>query len=73
MGATHISNVDSLSRGCHNGKTARVWRVQRVDDDGISWTSLAGRTYVTYPRDWREALHDPGSGPPDRGDDPPPF
>jgi len=73
MGATHISNVDSLSRGCHNGKTARVWRVQRVDDDGISWTSLAGRTYVTYPKDWREALHDPGSGPPDRGDDPPPF
>ena len=85
MGATHISNVDSLSRGCHNGKTARVWQVRRVDDDGISWTSPAGRDYITYPKDWREALRDPGSGPPHRHpaprpgpaprprDDPPPF
>ncbi|GAA2746977.1 hypothetical protein GCM10009868_34570 [Terrabacter aerolatus] len=63
-GRTHVSNLDALSRGCHNGKTARVWTVRRVDDDGISWTSLAGREYVTYPKDWRESLRDPGSGPP---------
>lgn len=63
-GRTHVSNLDSLSRGCHNGKTARIWRVRRVDGDGICWTSLAGRDYITYPKDWREALRDPGSGPP---------
>ncbi len=62
VGRTHVSNLDSLSRGCHNGKTAQVWRVHRVDDDGISWTSLAGRDYITYPKDWRESLRDPGSG-----------
>ena len=81
LGVTHVSNLDSLSRGCHNGKTGRVWRVERVGDDGISWSSLAGRDYITYPRDWREALRVPGSGPPPRSapapaetaDDPPPF
>ena len=79
VGRTHVSNLDSLSRGCHNGKTARVWKVHRVDDDGIAWTSLAGRDYITYPKDWRESLRDPGSGPPHPGpaprpsEDPPPF
>lgn len=63
-GPTQVSNGDSLSRSCHNGKTARVWTVQRVDDHGISWTTPAGREYVTYPKDWREALRDPGSSPP---------
>ncbi|MGO4361202.1 HNH endonuclease signature motif containing protein [Terrabacter sp. RAF57] len=80
-GSTHVSNSESLSRGCHNGKTAGVWQVERVDDDGISWSSLAGRDYITYPKDWREALRDPGAGPPPRclsagaetADDPPPF
>ena len=42
VGRTHVSNLDSLSRGCHNGKTAQVWKVHRVDDDGISWTSPRG-------------------------------
>jgi len=66
-GRTHVSNLDSLSRGCHNGKTARVWRVRQAADEGISWTSLAGREYITYPKDWREPLRDRGSGPPGRG------
>ncbi len=70
FGPTHVSNLDALSRGCHNGKTAGVWHVERVDDDGISWTSLAGRDYITYPKDWREALRDPGSGPPGACPDP---
>ena len=64
-GPTRVSNGDSLSRGCHNGKTAGVWRVERVADQGISWTTPAGRDYVTYPKDWREALSDPGSEPPE--------
>ncbi|WP_374971408.1 HNH endonuclease signature motif containing protein [Terrabacter sp. BE26] len=88
-GPTHVSNGDSLSRGCHNGKTAGVWDVRRADDDGIQWTSIAGRHYITYPKDWREALSDPGaapppigsvpdaartrSSPPDPDDEPPPF
>jgi hypothetical protein len=63
-GLTHVSNLDSLSRGCHNGKTAGTWQVDRADDGGIRWSSLAGRDYITYPKDWREALRDPGSGPP---------
>lgn len=62
-GPTRVSNGDSLSRGCHNGKTAGAWRVERVADQGISWTTPAGRDYVTYPKDWRQALRDPGSKP----------
>ena len=66
-GPTRVSNGDSLSRGCHNGKTAGVWDVRRVDDDGIQWTSIAGRDYITYPKDWRESLSDSGSAPPTVG------
>jgi hypothetical protein len=31
------------------------------------WTTLTGREYVTYPKDWREALTDPGARPSDTG------
>jgi hypothetical protein len=62
-GETRVSNFESLSRGCHNRKTAGAWNAERVGDEGVRWTSLAGREYVTYPKDWREALRDPGSGP----------
>ncbi|GAB2763660.1 HNH endonuclease signature motif containing protein [Terrabacter koreensis] len=85
-GETRVSNFESLSRGCHNPKTARAWTVEKVDDDGLCWTTLARRDYITYPKDWREALRDPGgcsgaSSPPRCGDtgctetssDPPPF
>jgi len=30
----------------------------------VHWTTLAGRDYLTYPKNWREALTDPGTGPP---------
>ena len=63
-GQTRVANLESLSRGCHNAKTAGAWTVERVQGDGLRWRSLAGREYVTYPKDWREALHDPGSSPP---------
>lgn len=80
-GETRVSNFESLSRGCHNPKTARAWAVERVVDDGVRWTSLAGRSYITYPKDWREALRDPGGDPPSVAEsrpessdaDPPPF
>ena len=61
-GKTQVSNLQSLSRSCHNHKTVGAWTVERVVDDGVRWTSLAGRDYVTYPKDWREALRDPGAG-----------
>ena len=64
-GETRVSNLEALSRGCHNLKTAGAWRVERVDeDDGIRWSTLAGRDYITYPKDWREALRDSGAAPP---------
>jgi hypothetical protein len=76
-GPTHVTNTQSLSRGCHHPKTAGLWSAARAPDDGILWVTPAGRDYVTYPRDWREALDDPGSDPPAPRDpkppDPPPF
>lgn len=86
VGPTTPGNAQSLSRGCHHPKTAGLWSAARAPDDGIRWTTLTGREYVTYPRDWREALDDPGTDPPpdaslsdrptpDRPplDEPPPF
>jgi hypothetical protein len=76
IGPTHVTNLQSLSRGCHNLKTAGAWTVDR-DAEAMRWTTLAGREYVTYPRNWREALTDPGAHPPrDHVPDPsppPPF
>lgn len=76
MGPTTAGNAQSLSRGCHHPKTAGLWSAARAPDDGIRWTTLTGREYVTYPRDWREALDDAGASasttaPPPC--DPPPF
>ncbi|GAB3875034.1 HNH endonuclease signature motif containing protein [Terrabacter terrigena] len=74
---TDVTNAQSLSRGCHHPKTAGLWSAARAPDHGIRWTTLTGREYVTYPRDWREALTDPGASPPSPEgsppDDPPPF
>ncbi|WP_323096051.1 HNH endonuclease signature motif containing protein [Intrasporangium sp. YIM S08009] len=50
--------------------------------DPVRWTTLAGRDYVTYPKNWREGLTDPGTTPPKTGPreperdpepEPPPF
>ncbi|MFM6849877.1 MAG: HNH endonuclease [Terrabacter sp.] len=83
LGPTDVTNAQSLSRGCHNPKTAGLWSAARAPDDGIRWTTMTGREYVTYPRNWREALSDPGAGPPpldaspsgapSHADDSPPF
>ncbi|NUS42058.1 MAG: HNH endonuclease [Terrabacter sp.] len=77
LGPTDVTNAQCLSRGCHHPKTAGLWSASRAPDDGIRWTTLAGREYVTYPRDWREALADPGAAPPSPDPpapgDPPPF
>ena len=76
QGATDVTNAQSLSRLCHNPKTAGLWSAARAPDDGIRWTTMTGREYVTYPRDWREALDDAGASPPTTAPplcDPPPF
>jgi hypothetical protein len=44
----------------------------------VHWTTLAGRDYITYPKNWRQALTDPGADPPasdafNPEPDPPPF
>ncbi len=76
QGATDVTNAQSLSRLCHNPKTAGLWSAARAPDDGIRWTTMTGREYVTYPRDWREALDDAGASPPTTAPplcDPAPF
>jgi hypothetical protein len=94
-GPTTVANLQSLSRGCHHPKTARAWTAHRPNPDAdsppgertgvdgaVHWTTLAGRDYITYPKNWREALTDPGAdigtrpprtGPPDPEPEPPPF
>jgi uncharacterized protein (UPF0548 family) len=75
-GETAVGNLYSKHRLHHNVKTQRVWRSEPVPDDGLEWTTLAGRRYITYPKDWREGLPDPDvaagrDAPADH--DPPPF
>ncbi|EWT02404.1 hypothetical protein N865_06200 [Intrasporangium oryzae NRRL B-24470] len=61
-GRTEVGNLHAKHRFCHNTKTARLWRSEPTPDDALTWTTLAGRRYVTYPKDWRAALRGPGPG-----------
>jgi hypothetical protein len=57
-GPTSVTNLAAVHRAHHNHKTRRHW-TSRLDDVGaVTWTTLAGRDYTTWPRDWREALTD---------------
>lgn len=75
-GETSVDNLYSKHRPHHNLKTDNVWTSAPVAEGGLEWTTLTGRTYVTYPKDWRE-----GIAPPDRDatpnppltDEAPPF
>lgn len=70
-GETAVGNLFSKHRLHHNLKTGGIWTSRPVADSsdhlagGLEWTTLTGRTYVTRPKDWREAF-----GPPPEGDDP---
>ncbi len=59
-GPTRISNLGPLHRGHHNPKTAGLVTLRESADHastgGLTWTTLAGRSYVTYPKNYREAL-----------------
>jgi hypothetical protein len=71
-GPTAVGNLHAKERFHHNVKTAGIWRSEPVDDDGLEWTTTAGRRYVTRPKDWRASLRQPGPvGDDDPG--PPPF
>ena len=66
-GPTTVANLGPLHRGHHNLKTAGLWActpetaatLAARDDRGLAWRTLTGREYVTYPKFWTEALHDP--------------
>ena len=44
-------------------KTAGLWTSTPRPDGALAWTTLAGRDYVTYPKNWRESLHDEPAAP----------
>ncbi len=72
VGPTAVGNLHAKERFHHNVKTAGIWRSEPVDDDGLEWTTTAGRRYVTRPKDWRAGVREPGHFV-DDDPDPPPF
>jgi hypothetical protein len=68
-GPTTVANLGPLHRRHHNLKTAGLWSCTPLPDPdatlrardgrGLAWRTLTGREYVTYPKSWTEALHDP--------------
>jgi hypothetical protein len=69
-GATEVGNLRAKERFHHNVKTAGIWRSEPVEEDGLEWTTAAGRRHVTRPKDWRASLRDVE---PEADPDPPPF
>ena len=72
QGPTTVSNTGPLHRGHHRAKTLGLWSCTRAGAGpdtasilaartgrGLAWRTLTGREYVTYPKSWTEALHDP--------------
>ncbi len=51
-GATSYANLSAKHRRHHNHKTRRRWHTHR-DGDTITWTTGTGRTYTSYPFDYR--------------------
>ncbi|MFD1056809.1 hypothetical protein ACFQ2V_21085, partial [Terrabacter terrigena] len=81
VGETSVTNVSAKHRLHHNLKTHHIWTSTQIPDHGLQWTTLTGRTYTTYPKNWREGLDppagalDPATAPDDRDRDEavPPF
>ncbi|NUO89427.1 MAG: HNH endonuclease [Dermatophilaceae bacterium] len=72
-GETGVTNFYAKERRHHNLKTHRIWTSTPVDHGGLQWTTLTGRTYTTYPKDWRKGLGPPPETGPPPGPEPPPF
>jgi hypothetical protein len=55
QGATSTDNLTAKHRRHHRVRTAGVWSASRDPDVGtVTWTTAAGRTYTTHPKDWLE-------------------
>ncbi|MBW8732121.1 MAG: DUF222 domain-containing protein [Terrabacter sp.] len=85
-GPTSVGNLHAKHRLHHNLKTDGIWTSTPTTDDGLTWTTLTGRSYTTHPKNWRDGIDPPtqpdppgASDPPSRPstvgteDDPPPF
>jgi hypothetical protein len=57
-GATTYVNGYSKHRLCHMARTARLWRSEPHGEHGLKWTTLTGREYLTYPKNWLETLQE---------------
>jgi hypothetical protein len=57
-GPTDVSNLTSKHRPHHNVHTHGHWQVRRDAEGRVHWRTNAGRTYVTHPKDWLEAVRD---------------
>ena len=53
-GPTSEANCGSAHRRHHNLKTRGHWTAQMHQDRTMTWTTAAGRTYVTHPMDYHE-------------------
>ena len=67
-GETSTGNTGPLHRPHHNLKTGRYWTCVPTDDHSrtraLHWRTLAARDYLSYPKNYREALDDPPPPPP---------
>jgi len=57
-GPTSRDNLHPPTRRWHVLTTRTAWRVERLGDGGLLWTSPLGRTTVTRPHDYRVILDD---------------
>ncbi|HET7399702.1 MAG TPA: HNH endonuclease, partial [Intrasporangium sp.] len=87
-GQTTPTDLSAKHRRHHNLRTTGAWTAERAPtgQQPITWRTLAGRRYTTWPKDWLEAHrqqphHDAATPttnhdrhpPPEPPDDPPPF
>lgn len=64
-GTTTIDNLTAKHRAHHRAKTSGLHQVHRDPATAdLTWTTPAGRTYTTHPKDWFDGA---------RPDDDPPF
>ncbi|WP_460629716.1 HNH endonuclease signature motif containing protein, partial [Intrasporangium mesophilum] len=52
-GPTSTDNLSATHRQHHRIRTTGLWTTDRDPDIGtLTWTTAAGRTYTTHPKDW---------------------
>jgi hypothetical protein len=72
-GPTTVDNLHAKHRFHHNLKTDGAWSSVPTGERGLEWTTLAGRTYATQPKDWRAGVDQPPRAIGTAADEPPPF